>query len=300
MTCTNCGQGVNRSGSSGSGCCNLETMDVDTPLEKIRNGDEDFCFVEITNKICESLMNDEGINPSVKHSNSDCDDLSALNDLATGNLHNALMVLNMCDVDEYKCWLDSLLNWQWNVDKAIICAICGIWKIVRCLDEKTQHSVRTVKLWEGDKNVFDLPSLSISEPLDSFDYLDLHLLFGTEHVVGRISLEGGLGGVPTTVIMDKVAANTSYKIAPGAVAAKEVGLAFPNQKTVKIDHFIWSISGSSAMTLDVVNPGVFIAFSNTAKTKAYNDSQDIAGDKPHKILMIEGIISGETGTCFEG
>ena len=133
MTCTNCGQGVNRIGSSGSGCCNLETMDVDTPLEKIRNGDEDFCFVEITNKICESLMNDEGINPSLKHSNSDCDDLSALNDLATGNLHNALMVLNMCDVDEYKCWLDSLLSWQWNVDKATICAVCGLWKNIHDL-----------------------------------------------------------------------------------------------------------------------------------------------------------------------
>nr|DAV18295.1 MAG TPA: hypothetical protein [Caudoviricetes sp.] len=292
MACINCKNGD-------SGCCKMRAMDVVTPLATIRNGDRNYCFTSITDKICENLMNDEGIHPSATHSNTDCDDLKALNDLSTGSLHNALMALDLCDVDAYKCWLDSLLNWQWNVDKAIICAICGLWKIVHCLDEKTQQSVRTVKLWSGDKNVFELPSMSISEPLDSFDYLDLHLVLGTEHVVGRISLEGGLGGVPTTVLVDKIAANTTYKIAPGAIAAKEIGLKFPNQKTVAVDHFIWSISGSSAMTLDVVNPGVFVAFSNTAKTKAYNDSQDIAGDKPHKILMIEGIISGETGSCFE-
>lgn len=294
MACVNC----NQSGG-GSSCCNMRAMDVVTPLNDIRNGDTNYCFTTITDKICENLMNDEGIHPSATHSNTDCDDLKSLNDLATGSLNNALMALDICDVDAYKCWLDSLLDWQWNVDKAIICAICGLWKIVRCLDEKTQQSVRTVKLWSGKENAFDLPSISISENLDLFDYLDLHLLFGTEHVVGRVSLEGGLGGVPTTVIMDKVSGNTSYSIAPGAIVGKEIGLSFPNQKTVKIDHFIWSITGSSTMSLDSVNPGVFCAFSNTAKTKAYNDSQDVTGDKPHQILMIEGIVSGETGSCFK-
>lgn len=298
MSCNTCTNSTNI-GNSGGNCCNQKAMDVVTPLEEIRNGDQNFCFTEITDEICENLSNDEGIHPSATNSNSDCDDLTALNDLAIGSLHNALMVLDLCDIDAYKCWLDSLLSWQWNVDKAIICAICGLWKIVHCLDEKTQQSVRTVKLWNGDRNAFDLPSMSISENLDLFDYLDLHLLFGTEHVVGRVSLKGGLGGVPTTVIMDKVSGNTSYSIAPGAIVAKEIGLNFPNQKTVKIDHFIWSITGSSTMSLDSVNPGVFCAFSNTAKTKAYNDTQDVAGDKPHKILMIEGIVSGETGSCFK-
>ncbi|MBO0459560.1 hypothetical protein JZO77_22745 [Enterococcus hulanensis] len=132
MACISCGQRTNNS-FSGSGCCTLKAMDEQTPLEKIRNGDEDFCFIEITNKICESLQNDEGINPSVKHSNTDCEDLSSLNDLASAKLHNALMVLNLCDVDEYKCWLDSLISWQWNIDKATICAICGLWKNIHDL-----------------------------------------------------------------------------------------------------------------------------------------------------------------------
>lgn len=132
MGCTSCGQRATHS-SSGSGCCNLNAMDEETPLEKIRNGDEDFCFIEITDQICKNLQNDEGIHPSATHSNTDCEDLTALNDLASAKLHNALMTLNMCDVDEYKCWLDSQVSWQWNVDKALICAICGLWKNIHDL-----------------------------------------------------------------------------------------------------------------------------------------------------------------------
>lgn len=292
MACVSC------SNNSNLGCCDMRAMDVVSPLNTIRNGDSNFCFTSITDKICENLQNDEGINPSATHSNTDCDDLTALNDLATGSLHNALMMLDLCDVDAYKCWLDSLLNWQWNVDKALIYAICGLWKIVHCLDEKTQHSVRTVDLWTGDRNVFDLPSINISEPLDSFDYLDLHLLFGTEHVVGRVSLEGGLGGVPTTVIMDKVSGNNAYSIADGAIVAKEIGLRFPSQSTVQVDHFIWSVTGSGVQEFNTPQPGIFCILSDTNHTKAYCDSQNNNQDKPHKILKIEGIVSGDTGSCF--
>lgn len=135
MGCINCKQS-NLSGTGGDqGCCNLRAMDVITPLQKIQNGDKNFCFTEITNKICENLADDEGIHPSATNQNRDCDDLSSLNDLATGSLHNALMTLNMCDVDAYKCWLDSLLSWHWNVDKGIICAICGLWKKIHKLED---------------------------------------------------------------------------------------------------------------------------------------------------------------------
>lgn len=300
MGCTTCGQGNSQGSSSNSGCCDLRAMDVVTPLNDIRNGDENFCFSEITDKICENLKNDEGINPSATHSNSDCDDLSSLNDLATGSLHNALMTLNLCDVDAYKCWLDSLLSWQWNVDKALICAICGLWDVVHCLDGKTRNSVRVVNLWEGEHNTFDLPNIPLSETLDNFDYLDFHLLFGTEHVVGRLSLEAGLDFGASMTLMDKVGGNGSYGILPGAIAAKELGFNFPSKSSVKVDHFIWSITGMSEGTLDVVNPGAFIAFSSTSTTKSYNDTQDTVDDKSHKILKVEGIISRDTGSCIGG
>ncbi|AWN65802.1 hypothetical protein LL14B4_06270 [Lactococcus lactis subsp. lactis] len=300
MGCTTCGQGNSQGSSSNSGCCDLRAMDVVTPLNDIRNGDENFCFSEITDKICENLKNDEGINPSATHSNSDCDDLSSLNDLATGSLHNALMTLNLCDVDAYKCWLDSLLSWQWNVDKALICAICGLWDVVHCLDGKTRNSVRVVNLWEGSKNVFDTPTMPVSQSLNDFDYLDLHFRFGTERVVGRVSLEGGISNFATITMMDKVAGNSGYGIDAGAIVAKEVGVQYPNDKNVKLDHFIWSLTGMSGGSLDTVSPAVFLALSSTAKTKNYSDTQDVAADRPHTIDKIEGIISRDTGSCIGG
>jgi|GEM_PF-3765117 len=135
MVCTSCGQRATQSSNSGSGCCDLNAMDEVTPLNKIQNGDEEFCFNEITDKICENLQNDEGIHPSATHSNTDCDDLSSLNDLATSKLHNALMVLDICNIDDYKCWLDSLLGWQWNIDKGIVCAICGLWSNIHKIND---------------------------------------------------------------------------------------------------------------------------------------------------------------------
>lgn len=152
MACTTCGHETNQ-GSRNSECCNLRAMDVVTPLNDIRNGDANFCFSEITDKICENLQNDEGINPSAKHSNTDCDDLTSLNDLATGSLHNALMTLNSCDVDAYKCWLDSLLSWYWNVDKALICAICGIWKKI--------HEIESIISKDGYVTVTEIYTYTI-------------------------------------------------------------------------------------------------------------------------------------------
>jgi len=298
-----CNCGSSSTGAHSSGCSKWSAMDTVTPLNAIRNGDENFCFSEITDKICQNLANDEGINPSATNSNNDCDDLKSLNDLATGSLHNALGTLDMCDVDAYKCWLDSLLSWNWNVDKALICAICGLWEAVHCLDGKTQNSVRVVDIWEGNDNVFSLPTLNLSEALSNFDYLDLHLLFGTEHVVGRFSLEGGTAGIPTIVLMDKVGSNTSFGMGPGALAGKELGISFPSSTQVKIDHFIWSITGfpiAGGGQVNQLNTGAFVAFGDTNATLAYNNSQDTAGDKPHEILKIEGIISRTTSSCIGG
>lgn len=293
--CATCGTSGNVGSSS---CSKLRAMDVETPLNNISNGDENFCFTEITSQICESLKNDEGIHPSVTNQNTDCEDLSSLNDLATGSLHNALMTLNMCDVDAYKCWLDSLLSWQWNVDKGIICAICGLWEKVHCLDEKTQQSVKTVDLWVGEKNIFDLPTVTLTQNVSSFSYLDLHTVFGTEHTVLRFSLEGGTSGFPTATTCDKVARNTAYQIGDGAMAFKELAVQFPSLETVKIHHFIWSLTGCWPSSLNETQAARFITFSDTAATKAYNDTQDSAQDRTHKLLRIEGIISKKTESCF--
>lgn len=140
MACASCKGSASSSLSTNSGnscgsCSKRQVMDTEKPLEQIKNGDKNFCFTEITDEICENLANDEGIHPSVKNSNNDCDDLTALNDLGIGDLNNHLIPLNMCDVEAWKCWLFSLLSWMWNINKAIICAICGLWKKLHELED---------------------------------------------------------------------------------------------------------------------------------------------------------------------
>ncbi|MCI3860057.1 hypothetical protein V6B05_01265 [Lactococcus garvieae] len=304
MACASCKGSTSSSLSTNSGnscgsCSKRQVMDTEKPLEQIQNGDKNFCFTEITDEICENLHANEGIHPSVTNSNTDCDDLSALNDLGIGDLNNHLIPLDMCDVEAWKCWLFSLLSWMWNINKAIICAICGLWDAVVCIDKKTRNSVRVVKLWEGEKNIFDLPTIDVSEDMNQFDYLDLHVLCGTERVVSRMSLASGTGGIPTNSILDRIGRNESYGMGDGAVAAKEIGIGFNSNKRFHIDHFIWSINGTNPSKLNETGPGVFITFENTAKTKAYNDSQNTLTDRPHKILQVDGIISRDTGSCIK-
>lgn len=249
----------------------------------------------IGDKECDSLKKDTGLNPDLKVLHTNCEDLHNLRECYLGEAQAMLPSMQVCDWQEFTY---DLLNYLDTILHAMMCGDCGQWEIIHCLDEKTNKSVRTVKLWEGDEKIFDLPTLEVSIPLTEFDYLDLHLLFGTEHVVGRLSLKGGLVGAPTTVVMDKVSGNATYKIDAGALIGKEVGVTFPNNSLVHINHFIWSITGSNAGTLNTVNPAVFCAFDSTESTKKYCDTQQVEDDKPHRILQIDGIISRETDSCI--
>lgn len=137
MGCSSCGQGGGYSSpssggmSSGGGCGDRKAMDANTPLKKIQNGDSDFCFNEIDNNACENLANDKGIHPTKENTNDTCEDLKALNDLGIANLNNRLSMLDICNIEDLKCWLFSLLSWIWNINRAIICAICGLFAMIK-------------------------------------------------------------------------------------------------------------------------------------------------------------------------
>ncbi|EGP4894223.1 hypothetical protein FI615_001710 [Enterococcus faecium] len=191
MTCTNCQKNMTNKASSPNKCnCDIKAMDVVTPHKKIQNGDESFCFSEIDDKACSNLAADKGIHPNSKHSNTDCEDLKSLNDLAIGSLHNSLLGLNFCDVGAFKCWLDSVLSWSWNITKAISCAICGIWSKIHWLENnliiddyltvvKTYQAVMpasSFRLLSGANKIYGAPKPNtehyISIPVDKMDIVD--------------------------------------------------------------------------------------------------------------------------------
>lgn len=199
------------------------------------------------------------------------------------NSGKSILSLLRKTIEAFNCKFKFLMN-----------IACG----VVCIDNKTRNSVRVVNLWEGNQDVFSSPTMEMKESLTQFDYLDLHFHYGTERVVGRVSLEGGISNFATITLMDKVGANTTWNIDAGAMIAKEVGVQYPDATHVKLDHFIWSLTGTSGHALDTVAPSVYLALSSTAKTKEYSNTQDTVADRPHTVNKIEGIISRDTGSCL--
>ena len=131
MSC-NCG---NSSGFNGScnKCSKVPDIDTETPLDTIKNGDDNFCFNEVTEEICTNLKDDKGIHPFNGENNNNCTDLHALNQYLMGDLWNGLKTLDFCDINSLKCWLYEFVSNNWNLNKAEICSICGLWEYIHDL-----------------------------------------------------------------------------------------------------------------------------------------------------------------------
>lgn len=95
-------------------CKVCEDLREDVP-QFIQNG--------ITNSMCTSLQNDTGLRASLGH--NDCEDLNAINDCTIGKLGEELEAAAECDWKEV---MHNLLENLYQMLKAIICAICGIWE----------------------------------------------------------------------------------------------------------------------------------------------------------------------------
>ena len=76
------------------------------------------------NTECTSLKNNSGLSPSSGH--NDCTDLNNLNDCLIGNISQEVDAYDSCGWKEF---MKKLLPNLWTMFKAIICAICGLWKL---------------------------------------------------------------------------------------------------------------------------------------------------------------------------
>lgn len=92
-----------------------------------------FVLNGVTNAVCTSLKNNTGFNPSSGH--KDCVDLEDANDCLIGNLENEINAYDVCDWKEF---MRMFLGNIYNVIKAIICAICGLWIKVEDHDERIE------------------------------------------------------------------------------------------------------------------------------------------------------------------
>lgn len=99
--------------------------------EDLRQADANLVINGFSDTECASLKNNTGLSPS--SGNDDCTDLNNLNDCLVGNMENEVDSYNNCDWKEFaKKFIPNV----WTTLKGIICAICGLWTNVACLNKK--------------------------------------------------------------------------------------------------------------------------------------------------------------------
>lgn len=108
--------------------------------EDLKATSPDFAVNGFTEAMCTSLQNNTGLSPSDDH--DDCKDLNNLNDCLVGTMAKEVDAYQICD---WKTFMRNFIPNLRTTLKAIICAICGIWKKVDKMDCEIKY------LFEGAK-----------------------------------------------------------------------------------------------------------------------------------------------------
>lgn len=112
------------------------------------------------NTECASLKNDTGLNPSSGH--NDCTDLDHMNNCFVGTLEDEIENYEVCD---WRDFAKMLVGNLWNVNKAIICAICGIWSNIHSLWSRTNELAETIE------NICKLQEATLQHPVYQYGML---------------------------------------------------------------------------------------------------------------------------------
>ena len=84
----------------------------------------------VTSTICTSLKNNTGFNPSLSKQHENCEDLDDANDCLIGNMVDEGERFDVCD---WKAYARLFAANIYNVLKAIICSMCGLWNNIKSI-----------------------------------------------------------------------------------------------------------------------------------------------------------------------
>lgn len=91
-----------------------------------------FMLNGITNKECNSLQKNEGLNPNLTKLHKNCEDLKDMADCLLGALIEKLPAYDECTLKEF---IGELAPNMYNVVYALICSDCGQWERIEELEE---------------------------------------------------------------------------------------------------------------------------------------------------------------------
>ena len=94
-----------------------------------------------TATVQESLKENTGFNPNLTVLHTDCEDLNDANDCLIGNMIDEVDAYDVCDLRTY---IKKFTSNLYELLKAIIAAICGLWEKVEELIENTSDNCESI------------------------------------------------------------------------------------------------------------------------------------------------------------
>lgn len=178
-----------------------------TACNELKDYAPNFATNGVTDAECNSLKNDTGLNPELTKKHTDCDDLNDANDCLVGNMEDELEYYDACD---WKDYMKGLVPNIYNLFKAIICAICGLWtnvhklwnEIEKLWTEINQINTKITNLQAEDKSIRaaikSLQSASENQQtqLKAASYSGIYTLYTTKQVKWSGSTEARVKQTP--------------------------------------------------------------------------------------------------------
>lgn len=102
-----------------------EMRDVDcSACSELMENAPTFVSNGVTSRICASLKNDTGLNPSLKVLHTDCEDIELANDCLIGMMDNELEKEELCD---WKTFMHKFIPNVYQMFRVFGCTVCGLW-----------------------------------------------------------------------------------------------------------------------------------------------------------------------------
>lgn len=102
----------------------------------LRESNANFIMNGVTETVADSLAANTGFNPCLTDLHTDCEDLNDANDCLIGHMDDDLDNFEICDIKDF---LHNLLPNLYEMLKAIIASICGLWTKTEKIESKVEN-----------------------------------------------------------------------------------------------------------------------------------------------------------------
>ena len=120
--------------------------------ESLQEYAANFLLNGITEKECESLGKNTGLNPDLTVLHENCEDLHDVLNCLLGAFSEKLKAVDLCDKKKLKTFLGELMGNMFNINKAIICSDCGQWEAIKKLWIEIEKIYELITIISGGGN----------------------------------------------------------------------------------------------------------------------------------------------------